>query len=113
MPEDSKTAWKTFTDEVEVSGQHLMAEINRLVAEGNVRKLVVKSDAEQVYLTVPLTSGAVAGGLVAISAPWLVILGAIAGLAAHVRIEVVRDKPASNAEADASKGQQPPANDLH
>ncbi len=44
MTDDPKTAWKTFVEEVEVSGKHLLAEINRIIAEGNVRKLVVKTD---------------------------------------------------------------------
>lgn len=44
MTEEPKDAWKTFAEEIEVSGQHLLAEINRLIAEGNVRKLIVKTD---------------------------------------------------------------------
>jgi hypothetical protein len=61
--DDRNSGWKTFAEELEVSGKHLLAEVNRLIAEGNVRKLVVKSDDGHVFLTLPLTAGAVAGGI--------------------------------------------------
>src|SRR3569833_4172331 len=92
MTEDTKTAWKTLVEEVEVSGKHLLAEINRLLAEGNVRKLVVKSDDGHVFLTVPLTAGAVAGGILTLGAPWRAVLAAVAGLVAKVKLEVTRDE---------------------
>ena len=91
MTEDAKNAWKTFVEEIEVSGQHLLAEINKLIAEGNVRKLVVKTDDGHVFLTIPLTAGAVAGGILTVGAPWLAVLAAIAGVVAKVKLEVVRD----------------------
>lgn len=93
MNDDPKTAWKTFTEEIEVSGQHLLTEINKLIAEGNVRKLVLKSEDGRVFLSIPLTAGAVAGGLVAISAPWLAIIAALAGLMVKIKIEIVRNAP--------------------
>ena len=91
MTDDNKTNWKTFVEEVEVSGKHLLAEINRLIAEGNVRKLVIKSSDGHIYLTVPLTAGAVAGGILTVGAPWLALLAALAGLVADVKIEVTRE----------------------
>ena len=94
MTED-KNAWKTFVEEIEVSGQHLLAEINKLITEGNLRKLVVKTDDGQVFLTIPLTAGAVAGGILTVGAPWLAVLAAIAGVVAKVKLEVVRDGEAA------------------
>lgn len=105
MTDHPKNAWETFTEEVEVSGQHLLAEINKLIAEGNVRKLVLKSEDGRVFLSIPLTAGAVAGGLVAISAPWLAIIAAVAGLMVKVKIEIVRETPpveTAPPQADAS-----------
>ena len=91
MTEEPKNAWKTFVEEIEVSGHHLLAEINRLIGEGNVRKLIVKTDDEHVFLTIPLTAGAVAGGILTLGAPWLAILAAVAGVMAKVKLEIVRD----------------------
>jgi len=89
--DDKKDGWKTFTEEVEVTGHQLIEHITRLIAEGNVRKVRIRSQNDDVVLEVPLTAGAVAGGVVVLAAPWLAILGGLAGLLARVRVEVVRD----------------------
>ena len=109
MDDQPKNAWKNFADEIEVSGQHLLAEVNRLIAEGNVRTLVVKSsDDDRVFLTIPLTAGAVAGGILTLGAPWLAILAAVAGLVAKVKIEVVRtDAPKVGSPDAAAKPDEP------
>jgi hypothetical protein len=105
MTEEQKNPWKTFVEEIEVSGQHLLAEINRLIAEGNVRKLVVKTDDGHVFLTIPLTAGAVAGGILTVGAPWLAVLAAIAGVVAKVKLEIVRDGEASTPGQDPAKAE--------
>ena len=109
MTDEMKNPWKTFAEEIEVSGQHLLSEINRLIAEGNVRKLVVKTDDGHIVLTIPLTVGAVAGGVLTLGAPWLALLAAVAGVVARVKIEVVRDvestETGKSAEADKSPDQ--------
>lgn len=107
MDDQPKNAWKTFAEEVEVSGHHLLGEINRLIAEGNVRKLVVKTDDGQVFLTIPLTAGAVAGGILTLGAPWLAILAAVAGLVANIRLEITRQGPPTNKPDDSKE--VPPA----
>jgi hypothetical protein len=91
MEDKTKTAWKTFTEELDVAGHQLVTEINRLLTEGNVRKLQVRSEKGDVFLSVPLTAGAVAGGVVALAAPWLAIIAAVAGVAARIKLEVVRE----------------------
>lgn len=99
MSDGDKTSWKIFVEEVEVSGKHLLDEINRLMAEGNVRKLVIKSGDGDVFLSL-LTAGAVAGGILTLGAPWLAILVAVAGLLAQVRVEITREQaPPSEASA--------------
>ena len=82
MDDDRKTGWKSFTEEIEVTGQQLLETINRLIAEGNVRKLNIKSESGDVFLSVPLTGGAVAGGILVLGAPWLAIIAGVAGMLA-------------------------------
>ena len=77
MSDQPKDSWKTFTEEIEVAGQHLVDEVNRLLAEGNLRKLEIRSEQGDVYLSVPLTAGALAGGVVALAAPWLAVIAAL------------------------------------
>jgi len=93
MDSDKKGGWKTFTEEIEVTGQQLLETVNRLIAEGNVRKLNIKSESGDVFLSVPLTGGALAGGIIMLGAPWLALIAGVAGLLAKVRLEVVRSEP--------------------
>ena len=98
--EDPKNPWKTFTEEIEVTGQQLVHEITKLLAEGNVRKLQLRSEKGDIFLSIPLTAGAVAGGVAVIAAPWLAI---IAGLMAKVKLEVVRAEPPAPVEPPSEK----------
>lgn len=102
MDEDKKSTWETFTEEIEVAGAQLMDEINKLLAEGNVRRLQIRSDKGDVYLSVPLTAGAVAGGVVVVAAPWLAVIGAIAGIASKLKIEIAREPDAPKPGPDQS-----------
>jgi hypothetical protein len=102
MTEEKKNPWRTLVEEIEVSGQHLLSEINKLIAEGNVRKLIIKTDDGHIFLTIPLTAGAVAGGVLTLGAPWLALLAAVAGLVARVKIEVVREGSDDDVPADTS-----------
>ena len=81
-----------------------------LAAEGNVRTLRIRTEAGPAFMEIPLTAGAIAGGVVVLTAPWLAAIGAIAGLATKVRIEIIREEAApatalddTVAETDADK----------
>ncbi len=90
MEEDNNRRGRTFTEEVEVAGHQLIERIRELIAEGNVRKLRVKAESGDTFLEIPLTAGAIAGGVMVLAAPWLAAIGAIAALATRVKVEIVR-----------------------
>ena len=73
-------------EEFKVSGDELLAKAKELVHEGNVRRLIIKNDAGQTLIEVPLTVGAVAA---VVAAPFVAI-GAIAALATRHTIVVER-----------------------
>ena len=60
--------------------------------EGDVRQLRIVAEDGGTELEIPLTVGVLAGGAVALAAPWLGVLGVIAALASRVRIEVEREE---------------------
>lgn len=93
--------WNSFTEELEIAGRNLVEEVTRLIAEGNVRKLRVRSRNDDVVIEVPMNAGVAVGGVFMLAAPWLAILGALAGVLAKVRLEVVRaEKPSENDDTD-------------
>ncbi len=102
MAEQEKSAPRTVTEEIEVAGSQLVERVKSLFEEGNVRQLRIKADDGDVYLQTPLTIGVLAGGAVALAAPWLAILGVIAALVTRVRIEIDRETETAIA-ADGKK----------
>ncbi len=82
-----KHAW---VEEMEVAGSQLVEQVKKMIAEGNVRRLIIRSQDDKVMLEIPLTAGVVVGGVVTIAAPLLAALGALAALIAKVKIQVVR-----------------------
>ncbi len=101
---------RTWTEEIEIAGGQLIERVKALIAEGNVREVRVKAAGGKVIFEMPLTVGVLAGGAVAIAAPWLAVLGAIAALVTRVKLEVVREgdgepapkKPAARAKKPAA-----------
>ena len=76
-------------EHIKIDGDRLLAEVKRLIAEGNVRRISIKQ-GEHTVAEFPLTVG-VAG---AVLAPWLAAIGAIAALVTDCSIEVERaDNP--------------------
>lgn len=82
---------RTFTEEIEVMGNQLVDQVKDLLKQGNVRQLRIKASDGDIVLETPLTFGVVAGGAVALAAPWLAILGTIAAFITHVQVEIVRE----------------------
>jgi len=91
MDEQNGKPKRTFTEEIEVMGNQLIEQVRDLLKQGNVRQLRIKTSGGDIVLETPLTFGVVAGGAVALAAPWLAILGAIAAFVTHVKVEVVRE----------------------
>jgi hypothetical protein len=97
---DNCGQWRSFADQVEIAGHKLIEAVTGLAAEGNVRTLRIRTEAGPAFMEIPLTAGAIAGGVVVLTAPWLAAMGAIAGLAAKVHIEIVREEAAPTTAKD-------------
>jgi len=81
---------RRIIDVIEVTGGQLIDKIKDIIAQGNVRTLRLRA-GDDFALEMPVTVGAIAGGVVVLTAPWLAIVGVVAGMLSHVRIEVERD----------------------
>ena len=90
--EDSKfcrhcgTPLKIKSETFTVSGDDLVDRVKELVHEGNVTRIIVRSEGGKTLLDIPVTAGAV--GVVLF--PWMAALGAIAALATRCSITVER-----------------------
>jgi hypothetical protein len=82
----------TFTEQIEIAASDLVERTKELIEEGNVRRLIIRNQDDEVLLEVPLTAGVAVGGALTIVAPVLAALGALAALLTHAKIEVVRER---------------------
>ena len=99
--EDQSKKKTTFVEEIEIAGDKLVGRVKELAKEGSVSQLKIIADDGDVFLETPLNIGLVVGGVVVLAAPWLAILGAIAGLATKVRIVVEREVDEDETPSDA------------
>lgn len=86
----TETHVHAWTEEIEIFGHELVKRMKDLVAEGSVRRPVIRSPENQGLIEIPLTAGVAGGFVVTIVAPVLAAIGALAALLAHVRVEAYR-----------------------
>jgi len=80
----------TWVEEIELAGSQLVERVKELIAEGNVRRLILRTEDNRVLLEIPLTAGVAVGGVVTFFAPLLAGLGALAALIAHMKVQIIR-----------------------
>ncbi len=80
----------SWTEQIEIAGSELVDRTKELIEEGNVRRLIIRNQEDEVLLEVPLTTGVAVGGVMTLIAPVLAALGAMAALLTHVKVEIVR-----------------------
>src|SRR5579871_4305084 len=89
---------RTFSEEIEVAGSQLVDRIRELIQEGNVRRLIIRNQEGRTMLEIPLTIGAVAGGLVAFWNPVIAGVAVVGALVTKLKIEIVREEPAATGQ---------------
>ncbi|MGD2200512.1 MAG: DUF4342 domain-containing protein [Candidatus Bathyarchaeota archaeon] len=76
-------------EEFQVSSEDLIGRVKKLIAEGNISRLIVRNGRGDTLLEIPVTVGVIG----ALFAPYLAALGTIAALATRCTIAVERRKP--------------------
>ena len=97
---------RTFSETIEVAGSQVIDQVKRLIREGNVRQLKVTAKDSDFSLEMPMTVGVLIGGAVALTAPWLAVLGVVAGLVSKVVIDVEREAPVETPAEAPKPGDQ-------
>jgi hypothetical protein len=88
----TKKEERTWVEEIEITGSELVDRVKDLIAEGNVRRLIIRKPNDEILMEIPLTAGVAIGSVMTIFAPVLVALGAMAALLAKVKVQIVRIK---------------------
>ena len=88
MNRDEET--KSHRERITIAGNELVGYVKGLIAEGNVRRLIIRKPDGDVLMEVPLAAGIAVSGALTLMAPVLAALGAMAALVAKVQVEIVR-----------------------
>jgi predicted regulator of amino acid metabolism with ACT domain len=78
------------TEEFRVDGDKVVAKVKELVNEGNVRRIILRTEDGKDLIEVPLTIGVGVVGVGVLVAPVLAAIGAIAAIVARLSIVVER-----------------------
>lgn len=84
---------KTWTEEMMLDAGQVVDEIKKLIQQGNVRRIILRKETDEIIMEIPLTAGVVGGSALIIFAPVLAAVGACVALLARVKVQVVRDEP--------------------
>lgn len=82
---------KVRKEELQITGDDLVAKVKELVNEGNIRRIIIKNEEGKTLIEIPLTIGVIGAVLL----PVWAALGAIAALVAKFTIVVEKvEEPA-------------------
>lgn len=79
---------REFHEEVPVTGDQLVSTVERLIHEGNVRRIIIKQEGRTI-LEIPLTIGVIG----AVIAPMMAAVAAIGAAVTNCTIEIIRSEP--------------------
>ncbi|MCU0481333.1 MAG: DUF4342 domain-containing protein [Anaerolineae bacterium] len=94
MSENQTTekANRTFVEEFEMTGNKVVDKVKEMIAEGNVRRLIVKTQDGRTLIDTSLTVGVGVGGFLGmIGGIPLAIFATLAMVVTKVKVEVVRE----------------------
>ena len=83
-PKEEPKKEKTRTEEFKIKGTEILEKIKDIIRQGNVRRIILKTEDGKTFLEIPLTVGIV-GVLIA---PVWAAIGAVAALVSSLTIVV-------------------------
>jgi hypothetical protein len=83
---------KVRTEEYKVSADETVAKVKEIIAEGNVRKIIIQNEDGKTLIEFPLTIGVAAAAGVLLLAPLLAALGVLAAILTDLTIVVEREE---------------------
>jgi hypothetical protein len=75
-------------EEFKISGNELVEKVKELLHEGNIRRIIIKTQEGNTLIEIPLTVGVVGGVVSAAVFPVVAALGVIGALVAHLTLVI-------------------------
>jgi CBS domain-containing protein len=80
------------TEVFKVSADETVAKVKEIVAEGNVRRIIIQNEDGKTLIEFPLTVGVAAAAGVLLLAPLLAAIGVLAAIVTDLTIVVEREE---------------------
>ena len=81
---------KVNTEEFKISGDVLVTKIKELIAQGNVRRIIIKNEEDHTLIKIPMTVGVIGGVVSAALFPVVAAVGVIGAMVAHLTVVIER-----------------------
>ena len=96
--------FKSLIEQINVKGTELAQEVERLIHEGNVRRIIIKDAQGNTYMEIPVTVATVG----VLAAPVLAAIGTFAALVASCSIVVERAPETAKPSPESPATTPPP-----
>ena len=71
-----------------------MTKIKELIAQGNVRRIIIKNEEDHTLIEIPLTVGVIGTVISAVLFPVVAAVGVIGAMVAHLTVVIERQESA-------------------
>ena len=84
------TEVKVGVEEFHISGDDLVGKVRELIHQGNIRRIIIKTEEDRTLIEIPLTVGVVGAAIGATLFPVVAAVGAIGALVAKLKLVIER-----------------------
>ena len=97
---ETDTNEKVTAEEFKISGDVLVAKIKELIAQGNVRRIIIKNEEGHTLIEIPMTVGVIGSVISAALFPVVAAVGVIGAMVAHLTVVIERQESGHLSDLD-------------
>ena len=90
---------KVTIEEFNISGDVLVGKIKKLIAQGNVRRIIIKNEEGNTLIEIPMTVGVIGSVLSAVFFPVVAAVGVIGAMVTHLTLVIERQESEEGEES--------------
>lgn len=97
---ETDTNEKVTAEEFKIRGDVLVAKIKELIAQGNVRRIIIKNEEGHTLIEIPMTVGVIGSVISAALFPVVAAVGVIGAMVAHLTVVIERQESGHLSDLD-------------
>ncbi|MDJ0649886.1 MAG: DUF4342 domain-containing protein [Xenococcaceae cyanobacterium MO_188.B19] len=97
---ETDTKAKVSIEEFKISGDVLVGKIKELIAQSNVRRIIIKNEEGNTLIEIPMTVGVIGSVLSAVFFPVVAAVGVIGAMVTHLTLVIERQESEEAAKSE-------------